>query len=121
MDALLNAKLGRMLFALPFGLFGLMHFAFASNMTGAVPSFIPGGVIWVYVTGVALVAACVSMMTGKKIRLATALLAVLLLVFVLTVHLPAMMGGDQMAMAGLLKDLSLIGGSLFIGANSTDS
>ena len=42
------------------------------------------------------------------------LLAVLLAVFVMTIHLPAVFGGDQMAMGGMLKDISLAGGALLI-------
>lgn len=105
MNALLS--LGKYLYAIPFAIFGIFHFMNAEGMAGMVP--IPGGVIWVYVTGVALLAAVVSMLTGKKDKLATMLLGVLMLIFALAIHLPAVIGGDQMSMASLLKDLSLAG------------
>lgn len=87
-------------------------------MAGMVP--IPGGVIWVYLTGVALIAAAVAILIDKKAKLASFLLAVLLLVFVLTIHLKGAMGGDQMAMASLLKDLAIAGGALvFAGTKAS--
>lgn len=114
-------KIGTIIFALPFGIFGLMHLMMANNMTGMVPSFVPGGVFWVYVTGLALVAAAVSIISKKQIYLATLLLAGLLAAFILTIHIPGLMGGNQMSMAGMLKDLGLLGGSLLIaGLNSDD-
>ena len=68
----LTTTVARYLFALPFGIFGVIHFIQGSNMAGMVP--IPGGVIWVYVVGVALLAACVSIIIEKHTRLACLLL-----------------------------------------------
>jgi uncharacterized membrane protein YphA (DoxX/SURF4 family) len=107
MNALL--RLGKYFFAVPFIVFGLLHFMGAEAMAGMVP--VPGGAIWVYVTGLAMLAAGVSMLIGKYDKLAALLLGVLMIVYVLSIHLPAVMGGDQMAMPGVLKDLSLAGGS----------
>jgi uncharacterized membrane protein len=92
----------------------MMHLMMANNMAGMVPSWVPGGVFWVYVIGMALVAAAISIIAKKQIYLASVLLAVLLGVFVMTIHLPALLGGDQMAMGGMLKDISLAGGALLI-------
>jgi uncharacterized membrane protein len=112
-------KLGRPLFASVFAIFGLLHLAMGGNMTGAVPTWIPGpAILWVYLTGVAMVAAAISLFTGKQERLATALLGLLLLVFALTVQLPMVMGGDQMAMPSLLKDLALAGAAFFFSAQA---
>jgi uncharacterized membrane protein YphA (DoxX/SURF4 family) len=111
-------KIGKILFALPFGIFGIFHFMGADNMAGMIPSWLPGGVLWVYITGLALLAACISMLTGKMTRLATLLLGVMMLVFVLTIHLPGVMSGDQMAMPGVLKDLALAGAAFFVSGKS---
>lgn len=110
MDAL--PKVGRFLFAIPFAVFGVMHFMNAQMMAGVVP--IPGGVAWVYITGVALIAASVAIMAGNQAVLATRLLALFLLLTGLTVHLPAFLGGDQLAMGQVLKDLALAGGALIL-------
>lgn len=110
----LTGRVGRLLFALPFGIFGILHFMMAENMSGMVPDFIPGGVVWVYLTGVALLAACVSFVIQKEVRLAGLLLALMLVIFVLGIHLPGVISGNESAMPNLLKDLSLAGGALIL-------
>ena len=107
-------NIGRIVFAIPFAVFGMMHLMMANDMAGMVPGWVPGGVFWVYLTGLALIAATVSLITKKHIYLASKLLAILLFVFVMTIHLPALLGGDQMAMSSMLKDMSLAGGALLI-------
>ncbi len=108
-------KAGRILFGIVFAIFGLFHFMNAGAMAGMVP--IPGGVFWVYLTGAAFLAVCVSFLIEKKVRLAGILLGVLLLIFVLSIHLPAVIGGDQMAMTNLLKDLALAAGAWYIAGD----
>ncbi|MBC7866165.1 MAG: DoxX family membrane protein [Gloeobacteraceae cyanobacterium ES-bin-316] len=115
MNQLLPPSVLRVLFAIPFAVFGAMHFVFADKMQGAVPAFIPGGVIWVYVTGACLILAAIALIINKYAKLAAYLLGLMLLVFVLTIHLPALMGGDQNAMQSLLKDFALMAAAMFIG------
>ena len=105
---------GRILYALPFGLFGIIHLISGARMAGYVPSFIPGGAFWIYLTGIAFLAACISILIQKKVKLACILLGILLLIFVLTIHLPAVIGAEnmqtrQMAITPLLKDIALMG------------
>ena len=107
-------RISRLLFAIPFGIFGILHFMMAENMTGMVPGFMPGGVVWVYITGVALIAACVSFVAQVQVRLAAFLLALMLVFFAVGVHLPLLIEGSQSAMPNLLKDLSLAGGALIL-------
>ncbi len=114
-------NIGRIMFAIPFAIFGMMHFMAAGDMSGMVPSWVPGGVFWVYLTGLALIAAAVSLITKKQIHLAALLLAVLMFVFILTVHLPMVMGGNQMAMGSLMKDMSIAGGALLIAGLFKDN
>lgn len=107
-------SLGKYLFIVPFLAFGVMHLMNANAMAGMVP--IPGGALWVYVTGIAMIAAAVSILIGKMDRLATTLLGVLMLIFALGVHLPGAMNaademGKMMSMSGLLKDIGLAGGA----------
>lgn len=106
MNAVLN--LGKYLFALPFAIFGIFHFMNAGAMAG----FTPGGTIMVYVTGTALIAATVSMLIGKLDKLATVLLALMLILFVVILHLKGAMAGDQSSTSNLLKDLMLAGAAL---------
>lgn len=117
---LLTKTISRYLFALPFAVFGLMHLMMADNMAGLVPSFIPGGVFWIYLVGIALILATVSIILKKKEKLATLLLGIMLLIFVLTIYLPAVMGGDQMSMGNLLKDTSLAGAAFLFSGLAKD-
>ncbi len=108
---------GRYLFAVPMAVFGMMHMMSGAAMAGMVP--IPGGVFWVYLTGVALIAAAVAISVGKMGSLAAALLGVMLMIFALSMHLPGVMGAaDEMAMqasmSNMLKDLALAGGAFVI-------
>ena len=125
----LSRTVGRFLFAIPFLLFGGMHFAFGGQMADMVP--IPLGLLWVYFTGAALIAASISIMIGKKDKLATGLLGLMLVLFAFMVHLPGMTEAQSMAaaaiegsdaalqaqerasgyMSNILKDLALAGAS----------
>ena len=113
------SRIGTILYALVIGYFGVNHFLHGTGMQNTVPSFIPGGVFWVYLTGVALIAAAISFLTGKQTRLAGLLLAAFLILVVLTVHLPALMrsSGEALVNISLLnfvKDTGLAGAALMI-------
>jgi uncharacterized membrane protein len=112
------STLGRLLYAIPFAVFGLFHFMKAEGMAQMVP--VPGGVFWIYLTGTAMIAASISIVIRKKSSLASLLLGALLLVFVLTIHLPMVLGGDQSAMGQLLKDLALAGASFYYSGTTED-
>ncbi|MEI7982183.1 MAG: DoxX family protein [Bacteroidota bacterium] len=108
--------LGRILFALPFGILGLNHFLMYNYYVGIVSSFIPGGGFTVIMTGIALIAACVSIIAKKFIRISCLLLALLLLIFICTIHIPGLFDQSTatMALIELLKDTALMGGSVMI-------
>ncbi len=108
----LVGMIGRVLYALPFAVFGIFHLTSASQMAGMVPAWIPGGVFWVYLTGVAMIVAAAAIITKREAKLACYGLAALMGVFALTVHIPALAAGNQMAMISLLKDISLGGAAL---------
>lgn len=110
--------IAKIIFAVPFIISGLMHFMAAKDISGMVPPFVPGGIIWIYITGVALIAAGISFIINRYAKLAGVLLAVLLLLFIVTIWLPRLSGGDNGAMISLLKDLGLLGGALLISAVS---
>jgi uncharacterized membrane protein YphA (DoxX/SURF4 family) len=114
MDAL--SKAGRHIFALPLIMFGVSHFTKADRMVAMVP--VPGGVFWVYFTGIALLAGAIGIVTNFKGLgpLAAFLTGVLVLVFAFTVHLPHLINAPDeaartMPMISLLKDIGLAGGA----------
>lgn len=116
----LTGRVARLLFAMPFGIFGIIHFMTAESMTDMVPGFIPGGTVWVYLTGVALIGACVSFVAQFQVRISALLLALMLLIFATGVHLPLLINGNESAMPNLLKDLSLAGGALILAGRYGD-
>jgi len=101
-------KITRVLFGLPFVVFGISHFLNAGQLAGIVP--IPGGSFWVYVTGLAFLLAGIAFVIGKKVALAGKLLSILLLILILSVHVPALFSeaSRQFAMVNFLKDFALM-------------
>jgi putative oxidoreductase len=104
--------LARLLFALPFVASGLIHFVRADDMAGAVP--VAGGIFWVYFTGAALIAAGIGIATRRLGTWAALGLALLLLFFIFTIHVPGLSSpkAQSAALGQLLKDLALLGGAL---------
>jgi len=108
--------IGRILFAIPFAIFGLNHLLFYNFYIGTVSSFIPLGPYTIILTGIFLIMASLSIIFNKYIMVSTILLSILLLIFILTIHIPALFypAKWQFALIELLKDTSLLGGSLMI-------
>ena len=113
-------NLGKFMYIIPIGIFGLMHMASAQQMTGMVPAWLPLKLILVYITGLSLIAATVALIINKKVKLAMTLLAVELLLFVVLIHVVAVVGGNEMQMAMVLKDTSMAGAALFIASQAED-
>ena len=107
---------GRILFALPFAIFGINHFLMMDYYVGMLTSFIPLGGYTIILTGMILIAVSISIITKKFVKLSTLVLAGLLLMFILTIHIPHLIHGTDrhMVLIALLKDVSLMGGSLMI-------
>jgi len=106
MNVVLN--LGKYLYAIPFAVFGAFHFMGLEDMA----SWAPLGKAGVIIAGVGLIAAAVSMVIGKLDKLASVLLAVMLLLFVVLVHAKGAFSGDQGSMSSFLKDIMLAGAAL---------
>ena len=103
--------------------FGLYHFISPQNLAGYVPAFMPGGQIWVYIVGVAFILAGLAFIMHKQVRLAGYLLALLLFVFVLTIHLPNYLNSGspemrQLAFVNVLKDTALAAFALYLASNA---
>ena len=115
-------KLGKWLYAIPMLIFGAMHFMNAEAMAGMVP--LPGGAIWVYLTGLGLVAAAIAIFIGKMDKLGATLLGIMLLIFALSIHLPGVMSGDEArmmsSMPNMLKDIALAGGAWLYAQMAVD-
>jgi uncharacterized membrane protein YphA (DoxX/SURF4 family) len=114
--------LGRILFALPFAIFGINHLLMMDYYIGMLTSFIPLGAYTIILTGLILIAVSISIITKKFVKQSTFILAALLLVFILTIHIPHLIEGSDRptTLITLLKDISLMGGSLMIAGIYTE-
>jgi uncharacterized membrane protein len=113
------STIGRILFALPFAVFGINHFIMQDFYLGMLTSFIPGGAYVIIFTGLIMIAASLSIILKKFVQAASWTLAVLLFLFIVTIHIPHLFSAEvetqKMAMVAGLKDLSLLGGAILIG------
>ena len=108
--------IGRILFALPFAIFGINHFIMKDYYLGIITSFIPLGAYTILLTGIMLIAVSISIIIKKYIKFSTIILAILLFLFIATIHIPHLISGNDqtITLIALLKDISLMGGSLMI-------
>lgn len=103
--------------------FGVQHFLSPDTLATRVPDFLPGGRVWVFVAGAAFILAALSFFTNLMVRTAGYLLALMLLLFVLTIHLPQYLNTadkelQQASLINLLKDTALAAFALYIAANA---
>ena len=115
-------KVGIIFYALVIGFFGINHFLEGTGMQKMVPSFLPGGVIWVYLTGACLCLAAIAFLIDRQVRLAGLLLCLFLLLIVLTVHLPAVIhapdgGARRFPLTNLIKDTGLAAAALMVAGS----
>ena len=114
------SKLGTWIFGIVFIVFGLNHFMNLSVMKGYVP--LPGATFWVILTGLAFILAGLSLLINKQTKLAMILLGIMLLIFVLSIHLPGLFAADKMqvmmSMTNLLKDLALAGAAFYFAGKA---
>lgn len=101
------------LYALIWIYFGVDHLIHAKDLAPIVP--IPGGAFWVFITGIAMILACFAIILNKKAKLACYLLALMLLIFIFTIHIPGLTKNNPMAPVMLLKDLGLMAAAIIIG------
>lgn len=103
--------------------FGIFHFQHPRDMMAFVPVWLVGGITWVYVAGVAFILVGISFLLNQYVKFTGYLLALILLFFILTIHLPNYNNaGDkevrQIALINMLKDLAIMGFALHIAAGA---
>jgi putative oxidoreductase len=113
MKSPLATRLAEIIFALALAFFGVLHFQNVDAMSGMIPDFMPGdGKVWIYITGAGLIAAALAIIINKLKTVACYLLAVMLLIFVFTLHLQPALDGNP---GSLLKDTALAMAAIVIG------
>lgn len=108
--------IGRILFAIPFAIFGINHFLMTDYYVGLLTSFVPRGAYTIILVGILMIAASISIISKKYVRFSTLMLAGLLFIFIVTIHIPHLLQDSDKTttIIALLKDISLMGGSLMI-------
>ncbi len=112
MKALIPTRIAVILYGIVMALFGLIHFVHADIMVAAVP--IPGGKIWLYITGLALLLAGIAFIINRYVRLAGYLLAFYIFLVILLVHTPHAFE-DLTSLTMFMKDVGLLAGAIVVG------
>jgi uncharacterized membrane protein YphA (DoxX/SURF4 family) len=111
--------LGRYLYAVALIVFGIQHSQYAAFIATLIPNWIPAHLFWAYFVGAAFFGASLSIVSRIQARLATGLLAVMFLLWVLVLHIPrvvsAVHNGNEWT--SLFVALAMAGGALIIGAS----
>jgi uncharacterized membrane protein len=110
---------GRLFFAMPMGVFGTEHLVDASDIAQLVPSWMPAHLFWTYLVGVALIAAALSIILKKYAQLAATLLGSMLLLFVVSIHIPNIVAehGARSFWAIGLRDTAFSGGAFALAGS----
>ncbi len=80
--------LGPVFEAVALAIFAAEHFLAARDLSGMVPHWLPGALFWTYFVGAALLAAAISFIAWRYVRWSALLLALLFLIFVVTIDAP---------------------------------
>ena len=104
-------------------IFGIFHFLYPRDLMVYVPLSLVGGISWAYIVGSAFIIVGLSFLTNQFVKFTSYLLVVMLIVFILTIHVPNFMNsGDkemrQLALISILKDTAIVGFALHIAAGA---
>ncbi len=109
---------GPLFFAVPYAVFGMQHFSERSVVIQAVPAWLPAHAFWLYLVGVANIAAALSLISGKLARVAAPLLGLMMFLFVALIYIPDVFQEptNRFAIALFFRDGSLCAGALALAA-----
>jgi uncharacterized membrane protein len=103
--------------------FGVFHFLYPRDLLVYVPLSLVGGIKWAYVVGAAFILVGLSFLTNQFVKVTSYVLVVMLIIFILTIHVPNYNhAGDkemrQLALINILKDSAIMGFALHIAAGA---
>jgi uncharacterized membrane protein len=99
--------------------FGAEHLFLARDIMNGVPSWLPGHLFWAYFVGVALLLAALSLIAFRYVGLSAPLLALMLLIFVATIHLPNLIAHphERVFWTLVFRELSFAGGAMVLAGS----
>jgi uncharacterized membrane protein YphA (DoxX/SURF4 family) len=86
------ADVGRFLIAISLVVFAVQHFMYARFVATLIPAWIPARLFWAYFTGIAFVAAAISIATKRMLWMGATLLGTMFLLWVVLLHAPRVAG-----------------------------
>lgn len=110
--------LGGVFMAAPLAVFGAEHLAGPRIIMEIVPRWMPWRLFWTYFVGVALIAAALSFLLRKRVRLAATLLGIMFFLFVLMIDVPGVTAspGNRIEWTLALRELAFAGGAWSLAA-----
>ena len=110
--------LGPILIAAPLAAFGAEHMTISDFIQTMIPAWFPARLFLSYSVGVALYAAALSIVLRRYVWLSGALLALMFLIFVTTMHVPnSIHATDRFAWIVTLRDFTFGAGALALAAS----
>lgn len=116
------APIGRVLYGLPFIIFGINHLVNLAYYMDLLTSFLEGFSFTIILTGMIMIITGISVVSGYFTKISAMVLAAVLFLFILGIHVPNFINdpGNMPTMINALKDISLMGGSLMIAGSCKD-
>ena len=114
----ISIKYARLVFAFTLVIFGLQHFEYAAYLATLVPTWLPGHLLWIYLTAAGFIAAGACIALKILGRLAATLLGLMFFLWVVTLHAPrvyaSLHNGDEWS--SLFVALAIAGASFLVAA-----
>lgn len=116
-------RLAVVVFAIIMGAFGVFNIFHPQMFQKQIPSYLPGGIIWIYITGAIFILCALAILLNIKTKTACYFLGGMLVVFILLIHVPIIASGEseevrQMELLMMLKDVGLAMAAFLVGYNS---
>lgn len=104
---------GPLFFGIPMAVFGSEHFTLTADIAALVPRWIPAHTFWVYLVGLGFICAGLSLAVLVQARLATALVGMTMLIFVLVMDIPGVVANphNRFSWALALRELAFSSGA----------
>ena len=111
--------LGPVFEAVALAIFAAEHFLDAHDLMNAVPRWLGVPLFWTYLVGVALLAAAISFVAWRYVRLSSSLLALLFLIIVVTIDLPVLPKHlhERLFWTLILRETCFAGGAMVLAGS----